>query len=679
MNGTDPKPHYSEQFQDIYYSVDDGLQESRHVFVEPNEIRRRSASLSVLKVGELGFGTGLNFLSTWQAWKETVGNRADRRLVFYSFEKYPLSREDVDRTFLMWPELEPMRKEFVNQYRFIQPGFHVLNMDQGRVRLVLIIGDACDEILRLSEPMHVWYLDGFAPKKNPDMWSEEIFRQVRRLSGAGTTLTTFTVAGWVRRNLQAAGFRVEKRKGFSFKREMTWAESAPEGSSIFSLNQEAATGQRSRKITFEWKRPLPELFALEAREAIVLGGGIAGLAIAGALRKRGWSPVIIEKEARPLMGTSANPAGAFYPMSGSPGLPLSECANQAYSWTARRQANADEAALNSVHGQHNGAVEVLPEGNGNGAEVCRKWVEGVPQEVARWVEQDEASELAGVQLSAGGLHYPGAGWVNFPDYARNLLGASAGPAGSDEESQRFVVGRQEAITIERHPGSPFWSVYGENCRFIARAPVVILANGTQVRQFDATSWLPVLPVRGQVMWAEADNFPLRIPVLGDGYCLPVGVDLGVCSSRVLYGSTYDHSSSKAEILGGDFEKLSARLGKMFDDGQKKLRPTDVGWAGVRCAMPDRTPIIGSMPDIADYCDAYQDLHYGMKRGPFRTPERLAGLYVFSGLGSKGLVFSGWGAEYLADLVTGSPLGLQTDLCAALDPERFLLRRLRRPV
>lgn len=678
MNGTDPKkPHYSEQFQDIYYSVDDGLQESRHVFVEPNEIRQRSASLPVLKVGELGFGTGLNFLSTWQAWKEAVGTRADRRLVFYSFEKYPLSREDVDRTFLMWPELEPMRKEFVNQYRFIQPGFHALNMDGGRVRLVLMIGDACGEIRRLSEPMHAWYLDGFAPKKNPEMWSEEIFRQVRRLSGPGTTLTTFTVAGWVRRNLQAAGFRVEKRQGFSFKREMTWAEAAPVGAAFEASDAEVGVGHTSRKVALGWKRPQPELFALESREAIVIGGGIAGLAISGALRHRGWKTIVIEKEERPLKGTSSNPAGAFYPMSGSPGLPLSECANQAFSWTARRWAFQEEGAQKKWRGQNEGVVEVIPEGASE--EVSRKWLEGVPNDLARWVNPEEASELAGVRLNGGGLHYPGAGWVNFPDYAKSLFEGAAFSGEGIGGDQRFVVGNQEALNIERPTGSPFWSVYGAAGRFIARAPVLILANGTQVRQFDATSWLPVLPVRGQVMWAEAENFPLRVPVLGDGYCLPVGEDLGESGSTVLYGSTYDHSSSEAEMRGGDFEKLSARLGKMFEDGQQKLKPTERGWAGVRCAMPDRTPIIGAIPDIADYCEAYRDLHYGMKRGPFRTPDRLPGLYVFTGLGSKGLVFSGWGAEYLANLVTGGPLGLQTDLCAALDPERFLVRRLRRPI
>ena len=694
MNSNDHQPHYSEQFQDIYYSVDDGLRESRHVFVEPNSIRERARYQSILKVGELGFGTGLNFFATWKAWRESVGTRSDRRLVFYSFEKFPLSQFEVERTFRMWPELEDLRREFIGQYRLIFPGFHVLEMDGGRVRLVLMIGDACHEILKVQDPMHVWYLDGFAPKKNTEMWSEELFREVRRLSGPGTTLTTFTVAGWVRRNIQAAGFRVEKRKGFSFKKEMTWAEATPldESWALKAQGERTTPSHTSRRVSLGWHRPKSESYALESREAIIIGGGIAGYASAGALNRRGWQTLIVERQPAPLSGASSNPAGVFYPMVTSRTLPISICANQAYAWTARRMAamNGANTDKDADLGQSAGAVELF--GSPETAMPVKEWIQRFPADFARWVEKDEASSLAGVSLKEPGVHYPMAGWANFPSYARSLIHwrgftdpgiNSISPASAEDPSfpRTQWIGSREAIEIIRPHGSPFWTVLGAGGRFIARAPTLILANGTAMRQFDPTSWAPILPVRGQAMWvkSKSNREQLKIPLLGDGYCLPIRPSNGSDESAMaMFGSTYDHERDEPELLESDFSKLSDRLGGMFEP-DAGFRSTGKGWSGVRCSMPDRTPMVGAAPDARDFCEAYQDLHHGMKRGPFRTPNTLPGLYIFTGLGSKGLVFSGWGAEALADLITGAPLGLQSDIYEALDPARFLIRRLRRPL
>ena len=202
----------SNIFDDIYYLPETGLEESKSVFIDGIGAPDIWQDKKTFHIGELGFGTGLNFLVTVKLWLETTAE--DQKLHFTSTEQYPLSKEEIRRA-IHWPELEPYVSAMVEVY----PNDSIELFD-GRISLELLIGDSCKTLSKYQRKMDAWYLDGFATSKNPDMWSDELFNEISRLSKDGTRLATFTAAGFVRRGLADRGFDMTKRPGFGHKREM---------------------------------------------------------------------------------------------------------------------------------------------------------------------------------------------------------------------------------------------------------------------------------------------------------------------------------------------------------------------------------------------------------------------------------------------------------------------------
>lgn len=214
----------SSAFDDIYFSVENGLNESQYVFLSNNDIPHRwqQSHINDFHIAETGFGTGLNFFVTWQLFNKT--KKQGDRLIFTSFEKYPLKHDEIKRALSVWPELNEMVEIFLKQYPLDIFEDITLIFQEQQVQLNLIIGDVNKRIPELNLAPHnkinAWFLDGFAPSKNPDMWSQNLFNEMARLASDDCTVATFTAAGFVRRGLQSAGFSMKKQKGFGFKREM---------------------------------------------------------------------------------------------------------------------------------------------------------------------------------------------------------------------------------------------------------------------------------------------------------------------------------------------------------------------------------------------------------------------------------------------------------------------------
>lgn len=202
----------SNIFDDIYYLPETGLEESKTVFLEGIDAPLIWQNKKIFRIGELGFGTGLNFLVTLKTWLETTHD--DQKLHFISTEKYPLSKDDVEKA-VHWSELQSVLSVFLEEY----PN-EKLELFGGRVTLEILFGDSLETLSQTQTKMDAWYLDGFAPSKNPDMWSDALFGEVARLSKRGAKLATFTAAGFVRRGLIDQGFQMVKRPGFGYKREM---------------------------------------------------------------------------------------------------------------------------------------------------------------------------------------------------------------------------------------------------------------------------------------------------------------------------------------------------------------------------------------------------------------------------------------------------------------------------
>src|SRR5699024_9413654 len=256
----------SSQFDDVYFSKASGLDESRYVFIEHNQLAERFAALDeghTFGIGETGFGTGLNFLAAWQHFLEHAP--ADTRLHYISVEKYPLQTADLAKALALWPELAELREQLLQQYLAIHPGFQHFRLDNGRVSLTLLIGEVLAMLKQLDGNVDAWFLDGFAPAKNPEMWNDAVFAELARLSTPGSSLATFTSAGFVRRGLAAVGFTMQRPAGFGHKRQMLAGQFQP-----------AETTSDPKPATAPWfARPPKMPLAPEQRHAIIIGAGLA--------------------------------------------------------------------------------------------------------------------------------------------------------------------------------------------------------------------------------------------------------------------------------------------------------------------------------------------------------------------------------------------------------------------
>jgi tRNA 5-methylaminomethyl-2-thiouridine biosynthesis bifunctional protein len=208
-------------FDDKYFCQENGYKEAQYVFCGGNDLAERFAKLGdkTFVIGETGFGTGLNFLSAWQLFNECASPNAT--LHFISLDQFPLNPNDLKRSLLVWPELNEYTEQLCAQYSHISPGQSQISF--GRVTLTLMVDSVLSALDRMKQKeyrMDAWFLDGFDPAKNPEMWSQEVFDRVAKLSPSGTTVATFTAAGFVRRGLVAAGFKMERAKGFGRKRHM---------------------------------------------------------------------------------------------------------------------------------------------------------------------------------------------------------------------------------------------------------------------------------------------------------------------------------------------------------------------------------------------------------------------------------------------------------------------------
>ncbi|MBR5495349.1 MAG: tRNA (5-methylaminomethyl-2-thiouridine)(34)-methyltransferase MnmD, partial [Psychrobacter sp.] len=220
----------SGEFGDVYFSHADGLAESRHVFLAHNQLPERLANLAdkqCFTVAELGFGTGLNFLATWQLWRQLRAQQphlTSARLHFITTEKYPIPLNDLTQILTLWaqraPELAKLIKELLANYPPLIAGCHRLNFIDDNITLDIWLGDAGDSLASLDTETAIkrpyidaWFLDGFAPSCNETLWAESIFTQMQRLSRTGTTAATYSCAGIVKRGLQTHGFEINKVKG----------------------------------------------------------------------------------------------------------------------------------------------------------------------------------------------------------------------------------------------------------------------------------------------------------------------------------------------------------------------------------------------------------------------------------------------------------------------------------
>ena len=628
----------SRQFGDVYFSRDDGLGETRHVFLAGNDLPARFAALpagSRLVIGETGFGTGLNFLCAWQLFDQLAP--ADACLHFVSVEKYPLTAADLQRALALWPELAPWSGQLLEQYRAIHPGFQRLVLDGGRVVLTLLIGDALQMLPQLDARIDVWFLDGFAPDKNPQMWTPPLFQELARLSAPGASLATFTSKGTVRRDLIEAGFAMRRAPGYGKKWEILCGR--------FEGHAPAA------EKPWHARPPRPE-----ARAALVIGAGLAGCATAASLAARGWQVTLLERHEAVAQEASGNPQGVLYLKLSAHGTALSQLVLAGFGHTRRLLQHLQQGHDWDACGVLQLAFDAPEAGR------QAKLAEAFPADLLHSLSREQAEARAGVALPAGGLFYPDAGWVHPPALCRQLA----------SHPRIRLLTHSEALELRRVNGH-WQALDGE--RLLAEAPVAILAGAAEVRRFAAE--LPLKRIRGQIsrLPQTARSAELACVVCAEGYVAPPR------GGEHTLGASFDfHSQDCAPTAAehaGNLEllrEISADLAERLDTD--RLDPAQLeGRAAFRCTSPDYLPIVGPLADPAAFAETYAVLGKDARQVPDSPCPWRDGLYVNSGHGSRGLITAPLCGELLAAWLNDEPLPLPRAVAEACHPNRFLLRKL----
>lgn len=635
-------------FGDIYFSRDNGLAESRHVFLDGNRLQARWQPLSprdTFVIGETGFGTGLNFLLAWQLWQQTAPT--DARLFFISTELYPLTHSDISRALGHWPALAPLAQPLLAQYPPLLPGYHWLRF--GNVTLLLLFGDAQHTLPQLADSCHpgfaghnpwavdAWFLDGFAPAKNPQLWQQALLGNIAALSKPGTTLATFTAAGQVRRDLAAHGFAVQKVPGYGSKREMVVATFAAHNHSALPAAETP------------WLLPAQRHTA--PAQVAVIGAGLAGCHIARALAERGVRVQVYEQHAAPAQEASGNPQGALYTKLSASAAALSRFSLASLQYALRHYHHycsgkpLQDCGLLQLQDEPDGTLQVLLAGNPS---------------LAQWIAASEASEQSGLALARGGWWLPQAGWIDPAALCSALL---------DHPAIATHFGCHVA-NLQQQDGQ--WQLRDGQQQLLGSAPHVVIACANRIAGFAQTAWLPLRPVRGQVsrLPATAASTALRCVVCDEGYLTPAANGHHCLGASFVSGDT--DTALRDSEQQHNLRLLDAISPPLAEQWQHAAL---AGRAALRATTPDHLPLVGPLPDRDVFQRNYAALRHNGRAVIGQAGHYVDGLWLFGAFGGRGLCYIPLAAELLAAQLCNTPRPLPRDLQAALAPARFVIREL----
>ena len=605
----------SLDYGDVYFQRGAGFAESDYVFLQHNKLAERFAAMGPrgFYVAELGFGTGMNFLLTARLFLQTAP--IDAQLVFTSIEKHPIDKNMLAQIYAHWPDYADITADILAGYPPMIEGFHTILLAGGRIRLTLCFGDVADVLPQMVGAYDAWFLDGFSPAKNPDMWREELFPQIAERTKPGGTLATFSVTGHMRRALKTLGFDVQKVKGFGIKWSMTMAQK-----------------------TGDAPAPAPR------RRVAVLGAGIAGCSAAYALARRGHDVTLIDRQGDIAAETSGNPVGIVYPKMTVDPSRLG--AFHAHGFCHTRMLAAH---LRLPSWQPCGVTHL--DKNAEDAARHEKMISrsGLPPEYAQQTEK--------------GLHQPMAGHLSPPEFCRYLTNA-------------FPITKKlgtAAAQIQKNGAE--WHVLDSAGGTLAVADDVVIAMAHGSAGIDAASWLPLQSLRGQISYVRptAASQELDGVICHDGYITPpVG---GV----QYIGATFQKEPiAPPDIRAEDHAVNVAQLGEYLPQFGITANDVIGGRSGYRAATPDRLPMIGPAPDAPLVLQDFSALRLGgvMPDIPVR---HLQGVYISTGYGAHGMTGAPLAGEMIASMIEGEPLPVPQSISDATLPARFLLRGLKRGV
>ena len=605
-DGTPRSPHYG----DVYHARAGAWAQAEHVFLRGNGLLKRWQGRRRFTVLETGFGLGNNFLATWHAWRKSA--QRPERLDFISIEKHPLRHDDLALAHRgrHEPEAQPLADALLAAWPPLTPDIHTLLFDGGRVRLLLAFADIAAVLPELGASVDAFFLDGFAPARNPQMWDARALSRLARLAAPEATVATWSVARDVRDGLAAAGFIVERAPGFGGKREMTVGRFAP------------------RHVP----APAPGRRPAGARRIAVVGAGIAGAGVARALSREGAAVEVFEAETAPARHASGNPAGLFH------GIVHREDGPHA-RWL-RAAALRMQQLLRPLfeQGQVEGAFGLL-----------RAERERPLQEMQRLLTAQHLPPdwVQAIETERGpGWLYPGGGWCSPASLAQAWLGLPG------------VALRCGRRVDSLQASAQGWNLVDAQGRVLGEADAVVLANASDGPRLvgDQVTW-ELQRQRGQVSLLGTDGPALPVPVADAGYALRLK------DQRLLFGATSQADDDDPACRDSDHVHNLAVLERLtqWQPAPGTALEGRVGW---RLQTPDRMPLLGPVP--AEAAEGRRPLQP-------RDIERRPGLYAAFAYGSRGLTQAALAGEVLAAWLTGAAMPVPARLLDAVDCARFAAR------
>lgn len=502
-----PEAPASDAFGDIYFSVEGGLAETEAVFLKACGLPERWQGRSQFTVAELGFGTGLNFLALLRLWRKTrcVGQCLD----FVSVEKYPLDKDTLAKALSHFPELSDLAASLLVQWPGRVRGIHRLHFDGG-VTLTLIHEDVKSGLSGLDFKADAWFLDGFSPAKNPDMWSSDIMALVGTRAAPGCRVGTFTAAGFVRDGLSRAGFKTDKVAGFGRKRHRLEA---------------VMPGERAERAQL---RP------------VIIGAGIAGASLAAGFLRRGITPIVID--AQDGRGASGNPAAIIKPRLDRQDKPESRFFLSCYLYALQRYDAVDCVLSRGIF-----HAAKSPED----AKRFEDLVQLSPLPPRHMYSDAGPFELQGLRFPAGLVINPAKALAYFLGGAERVKGRAA----------------------NIHTADGVYTVQNAEGQILATGSHIFWTIGAGIKAITDFDTLEMRYSRGQLSWAQ-NGVGLDKSLTYGGYAIPMGeaLLLGATHERVDGEGAYAlRAEDDAKNLGA-FSATCGRVVKPLDrPGRASIR------------------------------------------------------------------------------------------------------------
>ena len=603
-----------------------------HQLLGGNQLPGRWAGRSSFVVLETGFGLGHNFLATWAAWQQDA-RRCDR-LVYLGITRHPPAPAELHHAHAGTP-LAVLASRLAQCSPWPTPDLHCLGFDGGRVRLLLACGDVAQVLPELVAQVDAFYLVAYESSPTPGTWGPRALRSLHRLAAPGATLAACALPTELCQGLQAAGFDVQPTPNEPPQPEMTTARFAPR------VLAQPPPGRQPLRLASP-QRP----------KVAVIGAGLAGAAVARALAGQGVAVQVFDRQPAAAGETSGNAGGLFHGIVHGRDGPHARWLRAAALHTERVLRPLIEAGR--VPGSMAGLLrgEQALSAGGMAALLQRQ---GLPAGYA----QARAGALPG---GGSAWFYPGGGWVA----PAALCAAWLADAGIQPHYRTAVLGLQTAAGR--------WRLLGAENHCLAEVDAVVLCNAADAARLAGGAGWPLQTLRGQttLLPAATPGLPvlpwLSIPIADGGYALRLADGALLCGGSS-QADDDDPAPRDADHLIhlATLRRLTGWAGAV-DLAALRGR---VGW---RLQTDDRLPLLGAVPDWAALDEATPA---GRRRlDQPRFVPRQPGLYVFTALGSRGITQAALGGEILAAGLTGAPMPAPASLLDALDPARFIARKVR---